>query len=45
MVGALGVLVIQSQKANNPFILQKDLFEEYMMKETIYSVLRHKGLA
>ena len=45
MVGALGVLVIQSQKANDPFILQKDLFEEYKMKESIYSVLRHKRIS
>ena len=43
MVGALGVLVIQSPKANDPFILEKDLFEEYKTKETIYSILRKRN--
>ena len=45
LIGILGLLVTQSEKANGLFSLQKDHLNEYKMKENIYSILRSKGVS
>jgi len=45
LTGTLGLLVTQSEKAKGLFSLQKDHFNEYKMKENIYSILRSKGVS
>jgi len=45
LIGILGLLVIQNEKANGLFSLQRNYLNEYKMKENIYSILRSKGVS
>lgn len=45
LLGILGLWVIQSEKANRLFSMQKNQLNEYKMKENIYSILRSHGVS